>query len=192
MVQPVYVGRLLEMGGDSLLMRLCGNLLEVGLQASGHRKCGQIAPAGLYGWLPDYFSNLSALSTQWMSQLLFSMPSYMNGLLALFCLLTFFWCGEYGFSTVGVGVTLRKGCGIQGRNFLSLFQESEMTTGCRCRNWTQCVIMSWIDHFLLSHWYSGVVVDKASWWCSVWGMLSRVGVQVQAFQLRYCKHSTDN
>ena len=45
----------------------------------------------------------------------------MNGLIALFCLLTFFWCGEYGFSTVGVGVTLRKGCGIQGRNFLELF-----------------------------------------------------------------------
>ena len=39
------------MGGDSLLMRLCGNLLEVGSKAKGGR-CGQIAPAGLHGWLP--------------------------------------------------------------------------------------------------------------------------------------------
>ena len=32
----------------------------------------------------------------------------------------FFRCGEYGFSTVGVGVILLNGCGIQGRNFLEL------------------------------------------------------------------------
>ena len=36
----VCVGGLLEMGGDSLLMRLCGNLLEVGSQAKGGWKCG--------------------------------------------------------------------------------------------------------------------------------------------------------
>ena len=42
------------MGGDSLLMRLCGNLLEVGSQAKGSLKCGWIAPAGLHGWLRDY------------------------------------------------------------------------------------------------------------------------------------------
>ena len=34
------VGGLLGMGGDSVLMRLCGNLLEVGSQAKGFRKCG--------------------------------------------------------------------------------------------------------------------------------------------------------
>ena len=40
MVQLVYVGGLLGMGGGSLLMRLCGNLSEVGSQANGGRKCG--------------------------------------------------------------------------------------------------------------------------------------------------------
>ena len=39
-VQLVHVGGLLGMGGDSLLMRLCGNLLEVGSQAKRGRKCG--------------------------------------------------------------------------------------------------------------------------------------------------------
>ena len=34
------VGRLLGMGGDSLLMRLCGSLLEVGSQAKGDWKSG--------------------------------------------------------------------------------------------------------------------------------------------------------
>ena len=48
----------------------------------------------------------------------------------------FFGCGECGFSTVEVGVILRNGCEIQGRNFLELLQESEMAVGCHCRNWT--------------------------------------------------------
>ena len=43
---------LLEMGGDSLLMHLCGNLLELGSKAKGGRRCGQIAPADLHVWLP--------------------------------------------------------------------------------------------------------------------------------------------
>ena len=60
-----------------------------------------------------------------MSQPLFSMPSYdWANSMVLFA--DVFWCGEYGFSTVGVGVILQKGCGIQGRNLLQLFQESEM------------------------------------------------------------------
>ena len=53
----------------------------------------------------------------------------MIGLIAWSCLLTFFWFGEYGFSTVGVGVILRDGCGIQGRNFIELLQESEWQQG---------------------------------------------------------------
>ena len=44
----------------------------------------------------------------------------------------------YGFSAVGVGVIIRKGRGIQGRNFLKSFQESEMAV-CQCRNWTYYV-----------------------------------------------------
>ena len=36
--------------------------------------------------------------------------------------------------------------------------------------------MFWIDHVILSHWYSGVVVGKAGWWCSGRGLLLRVGV----------------
>ena len=60
----------------------------------------------------------------------------MIGLIAWLCLLAFFWCGEYDFSTVGVGVILPKGCEIQGQNFHELFQESEIAAGCHCKNWT--------------------------------------------------------
>ena len=60
----------------------------------------------------------------------------MIGLIAWWCLLALFWCGEYGFSTVEVGVILRDECGIEGRNFLKLLQESEMVAGCYWRNWT--------------------------------------------------------
>ena len=69
-----------------------------------------------------------------MTQPLFSMPPYdwANSGSAAF----FGGCGEYGFSTVRVGVILRNGYGIQGRNFLELLQESEMAAGCHCRNWT--------------------------------------------------------
>ena len=41
---------------------------------------------------------------------------------------------EYGFSTVGVGVILCNGCGIQSRNYVELLQGSEMAPGCHCRN----------------------------------------------------------
>ena len=44
----------------------------------------------------------------------------MIGLMVL--LLTFFWAGEYGFSTVGVGVILGNGCRIQGQNYVALLQ----------------------------------------------------------------------
>ena len=44
------VGRLLGMGGDSLLIRLCGNLLEVGSQAKGGRKCVLDWLAGGWWW----------------------------------------------------------------------------------------------------------------------------------------------
>ena len=60
----------------------------------------------------------------------------MIGLIAWLCLLAFFWCGKYDFSTVGVGVILQDRCGIQWRNFLELLQESEMAAGCHYRNWT--------------------------------------------------------
>ena len=38
-VELVYIGRLLRMGGDSLL-GLCGDLLEIGSLAKGSRMCG--------------------------------------------------------------------------------------------------------------------------------------------------------
>ena len=43
--------------------------------------------------------------------------------------------GEYGFSTVGVGVILGNGCGFQGQNYVKLLQRSEITAGCYYRNW---------------------------------------------------------
>ena len=42
-------------------------------------------------------------------------------------LLTFFCDGEYGFSTVEVGAILGTGCGIQGKNYIALLQESEIS-----------------------------------------------------------------
>ena len=44
-------------------------------------------------------------------------------------LLMFFWDGEYGFSTVGVGAILGNGFGIQGKNYVALLQGSEVTAG---------------------------------------------------------------
>ena len=42
-------------------------------------------------------------------------------------LLTFFGGGEYDFSNVGVSAILGHECGIQGRNYVTLLQGSEMT-----------------------------------------------------------------
>ena len=42
-------------------------------------------------------------------------------------LLKFFCDGEYGFSTVEVGDILGNGCGIQGKNYIALLQESEVS-----------------------------------------------------------------
>ena len=42
-------------------------------------------------------------------------------------LLTFFGGGEYDFSNVGVSAILGHECGIQGQNYLTLLQGSEMT-----------------------------------------------------------------
>ena len=48
-------------------------------------------------------------------------------------LLTFFWDGEYGFSTVGA--ILGNGDKVQGQNYIALLQGSEMTAECHYRNW---------------------------------------------------------
>ena len=42
-------------------------------------------------------------------------------------LLTFFWNGECGFSTAGVGVTQGNRCGIQGQNYVPSLQGSKVT-----------------------------------------------------------------
>ena len=54
-------------------------------------------------------------------------------------LLSFFRGGEYGFSNVGVGVILGHRCGIQGQNYVTLLQGSEMTAGFHYRNWILCI-----------------------------------------------------
>ena len=51
----------------------------------------------------------------------------------------FFGGGVLGFSTVGVGAILGNGCGIQGQNYVTLLQGSEMTTGFHYRNWILCI-----------------------------------------------------
>ena len=85
-------------------------------------------------------------------------------------------CGEYGFSTVGVRV-------ING--IVVEFKSKIFSNYCKRVEWRQSVtadiglsvyIMFWIDHLILSHWYSGVVVGKARWQCSGQGSLPRVGV----------------
>ena len=48
----------------------------------------------------------------------------------------FLWCGEYGFSTVGISVILQNGYGIQGPDIIELVQQSEIAAGCHCRKWT--------------------------------------------------------
>ena len=49
--------------------------------------------------------------------------------LVMMVLLTFFWDGQYGFSTVAVGAILGNGYGIQGQNYVSLLQGSGITAG---------------------------------------------------------------
>ena len=43
--------------------------------------------------------------------------------------LTFLWDGECGFSTVGVGVILGNGCGIQVQNYVASLQGSRQQQG---------------------------------------------------------------
>ena len=61
-------------------------------------------------------------------------------------LLTFFCDGEYGFSTVEVGAILGTGCGIQGKNYIALLQESEIseTTARAIFAWTK---VRWMKFF---------------------------------------------
>ena len=49
-------------------------------------------------------------------------------------LLTFLGAGEYGFSNVGLGVSLGNECEIQRQNYFTLLQGNEMTAGFHCRN----------------------------------------------------------
>ena len=50
-------------------------------------------------------------------------------------LLSLFWDGEYGFSTVGVGVTPGNGCGIQEQMYIALLQGSKVTAGFHYKDW---------------------------------------------------------
>ena len=50
-------------------------------------------------------------------------------------LLTFFWDGRYGFSTVRVGVILGNGRGIHGQNCVEILQGGAMAAGFCYRNW---------------------------------------------------------
>ena len=61
----------------------------------------------------------------------------MIGLMVI--LLTFFGGGEYAFSNVRVGAILINGCGIQGQNYGTLLQGSEMTAGFHYKNWIFCI-----------------------------------------------------
>ena len=47
-----------------------------------------------------------------------------------------FQCSEYGFSIMGVGIILRRGCGMYGHIFLELLQEIELAAECHYWNWT--------------------------------------------------------
>ena len=60
----------------------------------------------------------------------------MIGLMVI--LLTFFGGGEYVFSNVRVAILIN-GCGIQGQNYGTLLQGSEMTAGFHYKNWIFCI-----------------------------------------------------
>ena len=53
--------------------------------------------------------------------------------------LTFLWDGECGFSTVGVGVILGNGCGIQVQNYVASLQGSRATAGFNYSSWVVCI-----------------------------------------------------
>ena len=54
-------------------------------------------------------------------------------------LLTLFWNGECGFSTVGVDVVLGNVCGVQGQNYIPSLQGSKATVWFHCINWVVCI-----------------------------------------------------
>ena len=47
----------------------------------------------------------------------------------------FFWDGEYGFSTVGVGVIPGNGCRIQEQMYIASLQGSKVTAGFHYKDW---------------------------------------------------------
>ena len=72
----------------------------------------------------------------------------MTGLIAWFCLLTFFGVVSLVLVLWELVLFYEKGMEFKGRIYSNYSRRMK---------WQQ------IDHFILSHWYSGVVVGKASW-----------------------------
>ena len=97
--------------GDFLLMYLCGNLLEV-----GHRQMG-VGDVGRFLLLACMDGYLTICEKCMSCSLIgrvrhcFSCPCLI-GLIERFFLLACFWCGEYNFGIVEVGVILRSGYGM--------------------------------------------------------------------------------
>ena len=57
----------------------------------------------------------------------------MTGLM-MAMLMVFFTCDKLGLVLCGVGPILRNGCGYWGKNYVALFQGSEMSAGSHSRN----------------------------------------------------------
>ena len=51
-----------------------------------------------------------------------------------------FWDGECDFSTVGFGVILGNGCGIQGQNYVALLPGTKATAGFHYSSWVVCIL----------------------------------------------------
>ena len=120
--------RLLGMGGDSLLMHLCGNLLEVGHRQKGGGIQGVdrlLLPAYMGGCLSICKTYLSCELSEGVSHY-FSGPR-MIGLIEWLCLLAFFWCSKV-LVLWGLVLLYEMGVECEGR--------FEMAAGCHCRNWT--------------------------------------------------------
>ena len=119
---------------DVLLMHLYGNLLEVGHRQRGVGRVGRLLLLPYLGDCLTICETCMSYSLsgrvshcflcprvigliEWLCETCMSCPlsgrvshcfscPHMIGLIEWLCLLAFFWCGEYGFSIVGVGVIL--------------------------------------------------------------------------------------
>ena len=101
---------------------------------SSHDDCAQLKPRP---WGEDLI-RLSWLAA-WLLMSWSFLCSLIIGLVMMVLPLTYFWDGEYRFSTAGIGAILGNGCGIQGQDYVALLQGIETTAGFHHRSYILCI-----------------------------------------------------